>query len=165
MLAMLILALSLTPIAALQAPGAAPNAAPQAAPQAAAATAPAAQSTPAAPLPRRAGPLGVRIDPDIADRAVVREIVAGSPAATAGIRAGDTIVSVAGKPVGEFDSLRAAMRGLLGGQSVAVEILRDGTKSTVELVLTELREEVEGSTVTYSSVAHPDGYRLRTIIT
>ena len=161
MLAMLILALSLTPIAALQAPGAASGAAPQAA----AATAPATQSTPAAPLPRRAGPLGVRIDPDIADRAVVREIVAGSPAATAGIRAGDTIVSVAGKPVGEFDSLRAAMRGLLGGQSVAVEILRDGTKSTVELVLIELREEVEGSTVTYSSVAHPDGYRLRAIIT
>ena len=118
-----------------------------------------------APLPRRAGPMGVRIDPQITDRVAVEEVVPNAPAATAGILAGDTISSVAGKPVPTFETLRSVMRGLEGGQAIKVEILRDRVKRTIEVQLAELREQVAGSKLRYGSVDVPKGYRLRTIVT
>ncbi|MFN9124664.1 MAG: alpha/beta fold hydrolase [bacterium] len=160
MLSHALLSLCLMPIATLHAPEPALQGAPPAA--ASAQTAPAAPTT---PLPRRPGPLGVRLSAESTDRALVETVLPGTPAALAGIRAGDTIVSVAGKPVGEIAKLREATRGLSGGQTIPVEVLRDGATVRVQVTLADLREEVEGSTVTYSSVAHPDGYRLRTIIT
>ena len=128
-------------------------------PPAQAASAPATQ-----PLPRRAGPLGIRIDPSSATRVVVAEAMPGGPAAVAGIRPGDTLVKVDGDAVTTRDSLQAVMRGLIGGQTVAVEVLREGTPVTLQVALAEMRETIEGSTVRYASVDHPDGYRLRTII-
>lgn len=50
------------------------------------------------PLARRAGSLGVRPDPDIKDQVVVREVGPGTTAAAAGIRVGDTLISVAALP-------------------------------------------------------------------
>ena len=122
-------------------------------------------ASPQPPLPRRAGPMGVRIDPQITDRVAVEEVVPGTPAATAGILAGDTISSVAGKPVPTFEALRSVMRGLQGGQATTVEVLRDGGKRTLEIQLAELREQVAGSKLRYGSVDVPKGYRLRTIVT
>lgn len=116
-------------------------------------------------LPRRAGPMGIRIDPQVTDRVAVQEVVPGTPAANAGILDGDTITSIAGKPVPTFDTLRSVMRGLEGGQATNVEVLREGGKRTLEVQLAELREQVAGSTVRYGSVDVPKGYRLRTIVT
>jgi len=109
--------------------------------------------------------MGVRIKADVADRTLVEQVMPGTPAAQAGILAGDAIVSIAGSPIGDPTTMRAAMRGLRGGQTIPVEVLRDGAKVALQLALADLREELEGSTVTYSSVAHPDGYRLRAIVT
>jgi len=85
-----------------------------------------AQESSGASLPRRAGPMGDRIDPQITDRVTIHEVVAGSPAATVGLISGDTITSIAGKLVPTFETLRSVMRGLEGGQATTIEVLRQG---------------------------------------
>ena len=69
-----------------------------------------AQESSGASLPRRAGPMGVRIDPQITDRVTIHEVVTGSPAATVGLISGDTITSIAGKLVPTFETLRSTWR-------------------------------------------------------
>ncbi len=54
--------------------------------------------------------LGVDLDPQ-ATGAVVANVVTGSPADHAGMRAGDTITSLSGAPVGSAQGLIAAIRG------------------------------------------------------
>ena len=107
----------------------------------------------------------MRIDAQTTDRVAVQEVIAGTPADAAGILAGDTITSVADKPVATFETFRSVLRGLQGGNTTQVEVLRQGVKRTLEVQLAELREQVAGSTVRYGSVYVPKGYRLRTIVT
>ena len=122
-------------------------------------------ATTASPLPRRAGPLGVRLDPEAAASVRILEVAPGTPAAAAGVRAGDIITKVGDAAIGTRESLQSVMRGLQGGRKVSLEVERDGARVALEVTLAELAETVDGSTVVYSSVTHPDGYRLRTIIT
>jgi pimeloyl-ACP methyl ester carboxylesterase len=117
------------------------------------------------PLPRRAGPLGVRVDPEATDRVVVSEVGPGTTAAAAGIVAGDTLVAVAGRPVTTMDGLRAALRGVFAGQTIRIDVIRQGAPLALQVTLAQRREPVEGSTVSYRSVEVPNGYRLRTIVT
>ena len=73
------------------------------------------------------------------DRAVeVVEVVAGSPAATAGLRAEDLVVAVDGVPVLGVDDLQRLMTEERIGVSAALEVVRDGVSRTVELVPREL---------------------------
>jgi putative serine protease PepD len=67
--------------------------------------------------------------------AVVREATAGGPAARAGIRAGDVIVTVAGERIGDPDDVAAAIQDRRPGQSVEVELRRDGDLRTVDVEL------------------------------
>ena len=119
-----------------------------------------------AELPRRPGPLGVRLGPPTEGKLLVQSVVPGSPAERAGIRDGDAILSVAGARVVDRDSLASAIRGARASKSVAVELERSGAKLIVQVEPVEEKSETaDGSTVRYASVDHPDGYRLRTIIT
>ena len=115
-------------------------------------------------LPRRAGPLGVLIDPAVSDRAIVQQVVPDSVAAAAGVLAGDTLKSIAGKPVAGMQALREITRALRSGQTVPFEIERGGAPVTLQLTLSSATEQIEGSVVRYDSVEVPRGYRLRTII-
>ena len=117
------------------------------------------------PLARRAGSLGVRPDPDIKDQVVVREVGPGTTAAAAGIRVGDTLISVAGHPIAGVDTLRATMRALRAGQRVDIEVRRQRDRVLLPIALGEPRERVEGSVLSYRSVDSPRGYRLRSIVT
>ena len=73
--------------------------------------------------------------------AVVREATAGGPAARAGLRAGDVIVSVDGERIGDPDDVAAAIRDRRPGVSVDVEVRRDGELRTLQIELTARPEQ------------------------
>jgi serine protease Do len=90
------------------------------------------------PVPREAAAsLGL---PD--DRgALVSEVVAGSPAAAAGLKVGDVIVALDGQPVVEARDLPRLVAGRPVGSTAEVAFLREGKRQTVRLTLGELPEE------------------------
>jgi serine protease Do len=85
------------------------------------------------PLPPR---LAKQLDQDSAVEVV--EVVEGSPAATAGLRAEDLIVEVDGRPVEGVDDLQRLMAGDRIGHALRARVFRDGRTLTVELVPDEL---------------------------
>jgi Do/DeqQ family serine protease len=99
----------------------------------------------------RRGRIGVAIQdltPDLADAlglsetngAVVGSVERGSPAADAGLRAGDVIVSVDNHAISGSADLRNRVGLAPAGSQVDVEYLRDGKRSSVTM-----RIEAEGS--------------------
>jgi len=62
------------------------------------------------------------------------EVVEGSPAANAGLRAEDLIVELNGVAVAGVDDLQRLMAGELIGEAVTLETVREGQRSRVELV-------------------------------
>jgi serine protease Do len=68
----------------------------------------------------------------------VVEVVAGSPAAQAGLRAEDLIVDLNGEPVEGVDDLQRLMAGELIGERVLLTTVRDGRLRQLELVPVEL---------------------------
>jgi S1-C subfamily serine protease len=69
----------------------------------------------------------------------VVQLLDGSPAAKAGVRAGDIIVSLAGRPIAGVGDLQRSLVGDLVGRSIDVTVERDGTLSEIALTPTELR--------------------------
>jgi regulator of sigma E protease len=64
----------------------------------------------------------------------VGDVVPGDPAALAGIRAGDRIVSVNGKPVADFDAFtKLVPEQAVVSPKLAVAIERDGTTRTLDI--------------------------------
>lgn len=64
---------------------------------------------------------------------IVGEVIAGSPAARAGIVSGDRITAIAGAPIAGWPQLVEAIEAR-PGESVAVEISRDGQPVAVQVV-------------------------------
>jgi S1-C subfamily serine protease len=96
----------------------------------------------------RRGVLGVNIQtltPDIAQSmelgsaqgALVSQVVDGSAAEKAGIKAGDVITAVNGKPVKDASALRNTIGLLRIGDRVDVSLLRDGKPRRVTAVIGE----------------------------
>jgi serine protease Do len=95
------------------------------------------------------GWMGVQVQPvtkDIADSmglkkaegALVAEPQTGSPAAKAGIKAGDVIMSVNGTPVKDARDLARHVAQLAPGTSVKFDVVRNGESKPIELTLGEL---------------------------
>ncbi|WP_344246339.1 trypsin-like peptidase domain-containing protein [Isoptericola hypogeus] len=72
--------------------------------------------------------------------AQVAEVTAGSPAAEAGLQAGDVIVAIDDDPVNGAESLTAHVREKEADQQVTLTYVRDGATSTVDVTLA-VREE------------------------
>jgi len=68
----------------------------------------------------------------------VVEVVEGSPAANAGLRAEDLIVELNGTAVAGVDDLQRLMSGEPIGEPVTLETVREGKRSRLELVPVEL---------------------------
>jgi S1-C subfamily serine protease len=61
----------------------------------------------------------------------------GSPAAAAGLRAGDKIVKLAGRDVRNVYDYTQALSELKAGREYEVELLRDGRRLTVKITPAE----------------------------
>jgi putative serine protease PepD len=79
---------------------------------------------------------------DTQDGALVREVTPGGPAATAGLRAadpagrgGDIIVAVDGNRVRDPQDVAGAIEGKSPGQTVSIDVVRNGKRKTIEVKL------------------------------
>ncbi len=70
--------------------------------------------------------------------ALVADVTADSPAARAGLRSGDVITTVAGKPVADARHLKLAMGTIAPGTKVALGLMRDGKTQTLDVKVGEL---------------------------
>jgi S1-C subfamily serine protease len=68
----------------------------------------------------------------------VMEVIAGSPAARAGIRSGDLVVELDGVPIADARDIQRMMVGDAIGRSVAARVWRDGELHTITVHPTEL---------------------------
>ena len=85
--------------------------------------------------------LGVRFLPvtDGTPGVVVRDVLPGSPAAAAGMHAGDRVVALDGRAIDQPMRLQNALAVLPAGSKVALKVVRDGAELTLEVVLTARR--------------------------
>jgi putative serine protease PepD len=67
--------------------------------------------------------------------AVVREATGGGPAAGAGVRTGDVIVAVGGERIQTPDDVAAAIQDRRPGDTVEVQVRRDGDLRTLDVEL------------------------------
>jgi Do/DeqQ family serine protease len=70
--------------------------------------------------------------------AIVSDVKEGSPAARAGLKTGDVILALDGKPVDSSNSLRNHIAPLGPGAKVTLTVMRDGHEQTVNATLDEL---------------------------
>jgi serine protease Do len=98
------------------------------------------------------GYLGVQIkdlDPEVAARlgvdkqkgVLVARVFDGSPAARAGLKDGDVITALAGKPVENGHDLQAVVAGLPLDKPVALRVLRDGMSKELQVTIAEQPSE------------------------
>jgi serine protease Do len=109
------------------------------------------------------GYLGVAIrdlTPDLAQAfkapdthgALVEDVTAKSAAAEAGLRNGDVVIGLNGKPVDDSRHLRLAVGEMSPGTSVQLEVLRDGKERSFSVTL----REMPGQQLTANNNEGPD---------
>jgi serine protease Do len=69
--------------------------------------------------------------------AIIGEIHAGTPAATAGLRAGDRVVKIDGRDIASFEQLRTRIAEQEPNQKIALELIRDGKLVSLDVELGE----------------------------
>jgi putative serine protease PepD len=79
--------------------------------------------------------LGVSIGDAAGAGAVVQQVQSGSPAAKAGVAAGDVVTAVDGRSVADAASLTAAVGGHAPGDHVTLRYTRNGSAHTVSVTL------------------------------
>ena len=77
---------------------------------------------------------------------LVTKVFDDAPAAKAGMKAGDVVVNIAGKPVGEGVEMQKAVAGLPLNKSAEVVVLRDGKLTTLTLTVVEQPEDAPPTT-------------------
>lgn len=125
-----------------------------------------ATTTAADDLPRRAQ-LGTALEPvgEGEPGVLVQEVLPGSSAEAAGLRAGGVITAVGEAPLQGPGELVALVARAKAGDTLPLALMRDGQAATKEVVLKERpRETSEDFEVIYGTV-ESRGSRLRTIVT
>jgi len=92
----------------------------------------------------RQGFLGIRTTQDAQGRLTVSAIAPNSPAARAGLRPGDVVVSIDGRGVSSPEELRRLIESKSQGKTIAISVQRDGQPFNLPAVLDSLE-----------SVGHP----------
>jgi putative serine protease PepD len=83
--------------------------------------------------------LGVRVATQLSGGVLVAGVVQGGPAAAAGIKPGDLIISVNKTAVANTDELATILAGLKPGDTVPIVVVRNGKKVTLNVTLGELK--------------------------
>jgi S1-C subfamily serine protease len=123
------------------------------------------------------GKLGVTaqfITPDLASSlglgdtrgALVSSVESGSPAATAGLRAGDVIVAVDGHGVADANALRNMIAAVRPGSTTSLSVLRDGKRRDLTAQLTEREAQASEADQPGPADAHGNsglGMRVRPV--
>jgi putative serine protease PepD len=78
--------------------------------------------------------VGVRIE-SVTGGAKITKVVAGSPAAKAGLKVGDVITSFDGKQITSADELTASVSAAKAGEKVTVTVKRGGSTQHVTVTL------------------------------
>lgn len=98
------------------------------------------------------GVTGSELTPDLAENfgfkgragAFVNEVIKGTAADKAGVKAGDIITAINGKKIKSFGELRATIATLGAGANITLGIYRDGREITLNATLQE-PEELNGA--------------------
>ncbi|WP_107760169.1 serine endoprotease DegP [Dickeya sp. Secpp 1600] len=124
------------------------------------------------------GILGTELNSDIAKAmkvdaqrgAFVSQVQPDSAAARAGIKAGDVIVSMNGKPISSFSALRAQIGSLPVGSKLALGLIREGKPVTVEVTLQQstqsqvssgnLNSAIEGAELSNTQINGQKGIKV-----
>src|SRR5262249_52545841 len=75
--------------------------------------------------------------------ALIGQVVAGTPAADAGLQVGDIVLAVNGKTVSDSRAMSDAIASFAPDTKVELLVLRDGQKKTLEVTLAERHEDGE----------------------
>jgi len=110
--------------------------------------------------PSQALSLGLTRSPN--EMALVTEVAEQSPAAEAGIKAGDIIVEFNGKPAPRSHEFPSVVADIAPGQKVTLKLIRDKKEQTVTVKIGELTDEREASL--HAEARDPDlGLRVQRI--
>src|SRR5262249_55410135 len=93
---------------------------------------------PQRPMGMRGGGPRLGVVPNYADEGeglLLDGVSEGGPAAKAGVKAGDRIVSLAGQPVRNVNTYMVLMAGRKKGETIEVTVLRKGDKVSLKVVL------------------------------
>ena len=88
--------------------------------------------------------------------AFVSQVLPNSAAAKAGVKAGDVVVSMNGKPLTSFAALRAEVGSLPVGTKLQLGLLRDGKPVTITVELQQSSQEKVQSATIYTGIEGAD---------
>ncbi len=113
----------------------------------------------------RRGDIGIRaqtVTPELAsglklarDRGVIlADVLPGSPAARAGLRPGDLVLALDGKPMENGRQLQVNLYRRPVGEAVSLEVLREGQRLTMSATIAERRDPLAGLPATTDPREH-----------
>jgi serine protease Do len=85
--------------------------------------------------------------------ALVSDVVEGDPAEKAGLRAGDVITDIDGKPVHNTHDLLIMIAGLRVGETTRVKVIRDGQERIFPILIAERTDKTEMASAKISGEA------------
>ncbi|OGF08776.1 MAG: hypothetical protein A2W00_13490 [Candidatus Eisenbacteria bacterium RBG_16_71_46] len=91
---------------------------------------------------KQKGWMGIEMDKNAQGALVVSRVVEGSPAAKAGIKAGDVLVSRNGIKLADSEAIKQDKDSWKVGAQVSYIVLRDKAEKTVKVTLGEMPENV-----------------------
>ncbi len=83
--------------------------------------------------------------------ALVSGVIANSPADKAGLKRGDLIIAVDGKPVADPVSLRNMVASLPPGTKIELKIIREGVEQSLSATLAELKDKTAAGKTEYKN--------------